>query len=128
CADHARAARHRLPRPRARGDRRRRDRVDPCVQRRCAGDRLRLPPLRGPEATACGPRTVCRCGRRGRRAGGREPPLQQSPEGGFLMIWLLVALIIAFAIVGGVAVTKFLFFLLVAAALIALIGLVSRSA
>ena len=44
------------------------------------------------------------------------------------MIWLLVALIIAFAIVGGVAVTKFLFFLLVAAAIIALIGMVSRSA
>jgi hypothetical protein len=44
------------------------------------------------------------------------------------MIWLLVALIIAFAIVGGVAVTKFLFFLLVAAAIIAVIGMVSRSA
>ncbi len=44
------------------------------------------------------------------------------------MIWLLVALIVAFAIVGGVAVTKFLFFLLVAAAIIALIGMVSRSA
>jgi hypothetical protein len=44
------------------------------------------------------------------------------------MIWLLVALIIAFAIVGGVAVTKFLFFLLVAAAILALIGMVSRSA
>ncbi len=44
------------------------------------------------------------------------------------MIWLLVALIIAFAIVGGVAVTKFLFLLLVAAAIIALIGMVSRSA
>ena len=44
------------------------------------------------------------------------------------MIWLLVALIIAFAIIGGVAVTKFLFLLLVAAAIIALIGMVSRSA
>ena len=44
------------------------------------------------------------------------------------MIWLLVALIVAFAIVGGVAVTKFLFFLLVAAAIIALIGMISRSA
>jgi hypothetical protein len=44
------------------------------------------------------------------------------------MIWLLVALIVAFAIVGGVALTKFLFFLLVAAALIALIGMISRSA
>ena len=44
------------------------------------------------------------------------------------MIWLLVALIIAFAIVGGVAVTKFLFFLLLAAALIAVIGFFSRTA
>ena len=44
------------------------------------------------------------------------------------MIWLLVALLIAFAIVGGVAVTKFLFFLLVAAAIIALVGMVNRSA
>ncbi len=44
------------------------------------------------------------------------------------MIWLLVALLIAFAIVGGVAVTKFLFFLLVAAVIIALIGMVNRSA
>ena len=44
------------------------------------------------------------------------------------MIWLLVALLIAFAIVGGVAVTKFLFFLLLAAVIIALIGMVNRSA
>jgi hypothetical protein len=44
------------------------------------------------------------------------------------MIWLLVALIIAFAIVGGVAVTKFLFLLLLAAAIVALIGLFSRTA
>lgn len=44
------------------------------------------------------------------------------------MIWLLVALLIAFAIVGGVAVTKFLFFLLVAAVIIALVGMVNRSA
>jgi hypothetical protein len=44
------------------------------------------------------------------------------------MIWLLVALIIAFAIVGGVAVTKFLFLLLLAAALVALIGFFSRTA
>jgi hypothetical protein len=44
------------------------------------------------------------------------------------MIWLIVALIIAFAIVGGVAVTKFLFLLLLAAALVALIGFFSRTA
>jgi hypothetical protein len=38
-------------------------------------------------------------------------------------LWLLVALLVAFAIFGGVAVTKFLFLLLVAAAVLALVGL-----
>jgi hypothetical protein len=37
-------------------------------------------------------------------------------------IWVLVALLLLFAIVGGIAITKFLFFVLIVAALLALIG------
>jgi hypothetical protein len=44
-----------------------------------------------------------------------------------IAIWLLVALLVLFAIIGGVALTKFLFFVLVVAALVALIGFFSRS-
>jgi hypothetical protein len=44
------------------------------------------------------------------------------------VLWLLAILLILFAIVGGVAVTKFLFLVLIAAAIVALIGVVTRSA
>lgn len=44
------------------------------------------------------------------------------------LIWLLVLLLVLFAVIGGVAVTKFLFFVLVAAALLALIGFFTRTA
>jgi hypothetical protein len=44
------------------------------------------------------------------------------------LIWVLVALLLLFAIVGGLAVTKFLFFVLIVAAVIALIGLFARTA
>ena len=45
-----------------------------------------------------------------------------------LLIWVLVALLLLFAIVGGVAITKFLFFLLIVAGILALIGLFRRTA
>jgi len=41
---------------------------------------------------------------------------------------VLVALLLLFAIVGGIAVTKFLFFVLIVAAVVALIGLFARTA
>jgi hypothetical protein len=44
------------------------------------------------------------------------------------LLWLIVALLLLFAIVGGLAITKFLFFVLVVAGLIALIGLFTRTA
>jgi hypothetical protein len=43
-----------------------------------------------------------------------------------IVLWLLAALLVLFAIVGGVAVTKFLFLVLIIAALVALIGLFTR--
>ena len=44
------------------------------------------------------------------------------------LLWLLVALLLIFAVVGGVAITKFLFLILIAAAVLALIGLFTRTA
>ncbi len=43
-----------------------------------------------------------------------------------VLLWVLVALLLLFAIVGGVAITKFLFFVLIVAALLALIGFFAR--
>jgi len=43
-------------------------------------------------------------------------------------IWLLVVLLLLFGVAGGIAITKFLFFVLIAAALLALIGLFTRTA
>ena len=43
------------------------------------------------------------------------------------MLWLLVLLLVLFAVVGGIAQTKFLFFILIAALLIALIGGFARA-
>jgi hypothetical protein len=43
-------------------------------------------------------------------------------------IWVIVALLLLFAIVGGIAITKFLFFVLIVAALLALIGFFARTA
>jgi hypothetical protein len=43
-------------------------------------------------------------------------------------IWLLAILLVVLAIAGGVAVTKFLFLVLVVAALLALIGFFARTA
>ena len=45
-----------------------------------------------------------------------------------VLIWVLVALLLLFAIVGGIAITKFLFFVLIVAALVALIGFFTRTA
>jgi hypothetical protein len=45
-----------------------------------------------------------------------------------VLIWVLVALLLLFAIVGGVAISKFLFFVLIVAAVIALIGFFTRTA
>jgi hypothetical protein len=43
-----------------------------------------------------------------------------------VLLWVLVALLLLFGIVGGVAITKFLFFVLIVAALLALIGFFTR--
>jgi hypothetical protein len=43
------------------------------------------------------------------------------------MLWLLVLLLVLFAVVGGLALTKFLFFILVAALLLGLIGAFARA-
>jgi hypothetical protein len=45
-----------------------------------------------------------------------------------VLLWVLVALLLLFAIVGGIAITKFLFFVLIVAALLALIGFFTRTA
>lgn len=45
-----------------------------------------------------------------------------------IALWFLVALLVLFAVIGGVAVTKFLFLILVAALLVALIGFFARAA
>ena len=45
-----------------------------------------------------------------------------------LALWLIVALLILFAVIGGVAITKFLFLILVIAAIVALFGMFSRTA
>jgi hypothetical protein len=45
-----------------------------------------------------------------------------------MAIWLLAVLLVLFAIIGGVAVTKFLFLVLVVAALLALVGFFTRTA
>ena len=45
-----------------------------------------------------------------------------------VLIWVLVALLLLFAIVGGVAISKFLFLVLIVAALLALIGFFTRTA
>ena len=43
------------------------------------------------------------------------------------MIWLLVLLLVLFAVIGGFAVTKFLFFVLIAALVLGLIGALARA-
>ena len=43
------------------------------------------------------------------------------------MLWLLVLLLVLFAVVGGIALTKFLFFVLIAALVIGLIGAFARA-
>jgi hypothetical protein len=45
-----------------------------------------------------------------------------------LVLWLIVALLILFAIIGGVAIGKFLFLILIAAAVLALFGFFARTA
>ncbi len=45
-----------------------------------------------------------------------------------VLIWVLVALLLLFAIVGGIAISKFLFFVLIVAVLLALIGFFTRTA
>lgn len=45
-----------------------------------------------------------------------------------ILIWVLVALLLLFAIVGGVAISKFLFLVLIVALLVALIGFFTRAA
>jgi hypothetical protein len=45
-----------------------------------------------------------------------------------VLIWVLVALLLLFGIVGGIAITKFLFLVLIVAALLALIGFFTRTA
>ena len=45
-----------------------------------------------------------------------------------ILLWILVALLLLFAIVGGVALSKFLFLVLIIAAVVALIGFFTRTA
>ncbi len=45
-----------------------------------------------------------------------------------ILIWVLVALLLLFAIVGGVAISKFLFLVLIVALLVALIAFFTRAA
>ena len=45
-----------------------------------------------------------------------------------LALWLIVALLILFAIIGGVTIGTFLFLILIAAVVLALFGLFSRTA
>jgi hypothetical protein len=45
-----------------------------------------------------------------------------------VLLWVLVALLLLFAVVGGVAISKFLFFVLIVAVLLALIGFFTRTA
>jgi hypothetical protein len=45
-----------------------------------------------------------------------------------VLIWVLVALLLLFGIVGGIAITKFLFLVLIVAAVLALIGFFTRTA
>jgi hypothetical protein len=45
-----------------------------------------------------------------------------------LALWVLVLLLVLFGIIGGVAIGKFLFLILIAAAILALFGLFSRTA
>ena len=45
-----------------------------------------------------------------------------------VLLWVLVALLLLFAIVGGVAISKFLFLVLIVAVLLALIGFFTRTA
>jgi hypothetical protein len=53
----------------------------------------------------------------------------EGPRGGsMLALWLIVALLILFAVIGGVAITKFLFLILIIAAIVALFGLFTRTA
>ncbi len=49
-------------------------------------------------------------------------------EANVVLLWVLVALVLLFAIVGGIAISKFLFFVLIVAAVLALIGLFTRTA
>jgi uncharacterized membrane protein len=44
-----------------------------------------------------------------------------------LALWLIVLLLVVFGVIGGIAIGKFLFLILIAAAILALFGLFSRS-
>jgi hypothetical protein len=55
-------------------------------------------------------------------------PFRGTKEANVVLLWVLVALVLLFAIVGGIAISKFLFFVLIVAAVLALIGLFTRTA
>jgi hypothetical protein len=92
--------------------------------------RLRSP---GGRRTSC----VCRV-----LAGGIDPSVRRKlsrrtgasatetsiEEAAVVLLWVLVALLLLFAIVGGVAISKFLFLLLIVVAVLALIGFFTRTA
>ena len=56
-----------------------------------------------------------------------DPPVYLK-EVTMVLLWVLVALLLLFAIVGGVAISKFLFFVLIVAGILALVGLFTRAA
>ena len=51
-----------------------------------------------------------------------DPTDQSSETGRFTLIWILVLILAILAIVGGLALSKFLFILLVVAVIVALLG------
>jgi hypothetical protein len=52
----------------------------------------------------------------------RAEPTNPLPEGTYNVIWLLVLILVILAIVGGLALSKFIFLLLLIALIVALVG------
>jgi hypothetical protein len=69
-----------------------------------------------------------RLGRGSTRTYVREIPADVIKEISVIILWILVALLLLLAIGGGVAVSKFLFLVLIVAAVVALIGFFARTA
>ena len=66
--------------------------------------------------------------RQGSTCGFKLLPGDSYKEADVVLLWVLVALLLLFAIVGGVAISKFLFLVLIIAVVLALIGFFTRTA